>query len=250
MNNSAKGFGISFVFHGAVLFAIMSMGSLLPAADIVKIIDFSLVERPAPVRKKSSKRAPALKAPPAMESVVSRPLAPKFAKISVPVQEKELVPVKEANPPPEPVMPDPVVAENIIEEAVETEEAPVEHETTTADNLAEESTGPVSGPTGQDVADLEVARGQYVKANLHYIKNNIQKSISYPRIARKMGWEGKVVVSFVVDEEGMVHEVRIVKSSGFAALDKNAIATIKKAAPFRCPPVRAELVVPVIYRLA
>jgi len=40
-----------------------------------------------------------------------------------------------------------------------------------------------------------------------------------------------------------------VESSGFEVLDSNVIATIKAVSPFPRPPVKAELHVPIIYRL-
>ena len=95
-----------------------------------------------------------------------------------------------------------------------------------------------------------MGKQEYIKAQFIYIKDDIQKNITYPRLARKMGWEGKVVVSFVICEDGMVINIRIVKSSGYTLLDKNAVESIKKSMPFPSPPVRAELVVPVSYRLS
>lgn len=90
---------------------------------------------------------------------------------------------------------------------------------------------------------------QYLSAHFLYIKEEIQQSIDYPKVARRMGWEGKVVLSFVVCENGNVIDIRVVKSSGYAVLDKNAITTVKQRAPFPRPPVRAELTLPISYRL-
>ena len=68
-------------------------------------------------------------------------------------------------------------------------------------------------------------------------------------MARKMGWSGKVLVSFIVYETGNAENIKIMESSGFAALDKNAVETIRKVCPFPKPPVKAELIIPVVYRL-
>lgn len=73
--------------------------------------------------------------------------------------------------------------------------------------------------------------------------------MTYPKIAREMGWEGKVTVSFVVYENGHVDGIKIIESSGIGILDKNAVETIKKVSPFPKPPVKAELIVPIAYRL-
>ena len=247
MNNDVKGFGISFVLHGAILCSLMSMTTLQPADNMAKVIDFSLVERLGIPQKQLAKNAPTIKAPPTLKPAVKTPIAPMVTKITVPVQEEELIAKQEEKPAPKPLPKEPLIAKNIIEEvADEVQVAPLP-ETITA---AAPTPTAESHDQARDIAEPGLKKELYVEANFHYIKDNIQKKMSYPRLARKMGWQGKVVVSFMVGKDGKVQNVHIIESSGFAALDKNAIATIKKAAPFPCPPVRAELVVPVIYRLA
>ncbi len=250
MNNNFKSLAISGFLHGALLCSFMSVGTLAPAADMAKVIDFSLVERLGAPHKQTAQRPPTIKAPPALKSAAKTPIMPIVEKISVPFPAEILLAEKEITP--EPVADDPVVAENIIEEVVkEAETAPSpEIITAAAPTPTMDSHGQVAGATKSDASEKGFIKELYVKANFNYIKDNIQKGIAYPRIARKMGWEGKVIVSFVVDKDGKIQDVHIVKSSGFAALDKNAIATIKKAAPFPCPTVSAKLVVPVVYRLA
>ena len=250
MNNNIKGFGISFVLHGAILCSFMSMGTILPAADMAKVIDFSLVERIGAPQKQVGPSIPPLQAPATLKSAAKTAITPMVKKILVPVQAEEFLAEKEITP--EPAADDPVVAKNVIEEVVnEAQVAPLtETVTAAAPTPTAESHGQVAGATTTDVSERGLIKELYLEANFHYIKDNIQKRISYPRIARKMGWEGKVIVSFMVDRDGKVQDVHIIESSGFAALDKNAMATIKKAAPFPCSPVSAELVVPVIYRLA
>ena len=49
----------------------------------------------------------------------------------------------------------------------------------------------------------------------------------YPLIARKKGWEGKVVLQTDVDKKGNVKFVRILESSGFKVLDDISIETLK-----------------------
>lgn len=111
-------------------------------------------------------------------------------------------------------------------------------------NTATESSSDIS--TGDT---HEKSKARYIELNYAHIKDRIQKSISYPLMARKMGMEGKVIISFIVRENGEAEEMKILKSSGFSLLDKNVIETIKKILPFPTPPVRAELIVPVTYRL-
>jgi protein TonB len=82
------------------------------------------------------------------------------------------------------------------------------------------------------------------------IRDAIQRGIAYPATARKMGWEGKVVVAFRLLSDGSVRDVRVVRGSGHAALDRGAVAAVRNASPFPRPPVEAEIITPVVYRLA
>ena len=64
-----------------------------------------------------------------------------------------------------------------------------------------------------------------------------------------MGWQGKVLLSFIISADGSVREVKIIQGSGFPILDKSAIETVKDTAPFPKPPIEAQLVIPIIFRL-
>ncbi|MGZ8463711.1 MAG: TonB family protein [Candidatus Deferrimicrobiaceae bacterium] len=82
-----------------------------------------------------------------------------------------------------------------------------------------------------------------------WIRDAIQRTIAYPATARKMGWEGKVVVAFRLLSDGSVRDVRVVLGSGHAALDRGAIDAVRNASPFPRSPVDAEVITPVVYRL-
>jgi periplasmic protein TonB len=109
--------------------------------------------------------------------------------------------------------------------------------------------GTSSGPADGGGNSADQMRNRYLKEHFAYIKDLIQRSISYPSRARKMGWTGRVVVSFIIHENGRVSNEKVVNSSGFELLDNNVITTIKAVAPFPRPPVKAELRVPIVYRL-
>lgn len=82
-----------------------------------------------------------------------------------------------------------------------------------------------------------------------WIRDAIQRAIAYPATARRMGWEGKVVVAFQLLSDGSVRDVRVVQGSGHAALDRGAIDAVRNASPFPRSPVEAEVITPVVYRL-
>lgn len=152
-----------------------------------------------------------------------------------------------------------------LQEAVSEDQAPVDTPAPIQDSAEEEVQDTRTEQAGNlsDILDTttesssDISTGEtpekrnagYIELNYAYIKDKIQKNISYPLMARKMGMEGKVIISFIVRESGEAEEIKILKSSGFSLLDKNVIETIKKILPFPAPPVRAELIVPVTYRL-
>jgi protein TonB len=50
----------------------------------------------------------------------------------------------------------------------------------------------------------------------------------YPRLARRKGYEGIVVLEVLVDEEGRVGDMRLFRSSKHGILDRAAMASVKK----------------------
>ncbi len=113
---------------------------------------------------------------------------------------------------------------------------------------SQEGSGTNEGP-GNSAGGKESAKTKYLKDHFAYIRNKILRNISYPASARRMGWQGKVILSFIISADGSVREVKIIQGSGFAILDKRAMETVKDTAPFPKPPVEAQLVIPIIFRL-
>ena len=56
----------------------------------------------------------------------------------------------------------------------------------------------------------------------------IATSVKYPAEAQKAGVSGRVYVSFIVDDNGNVNDVKLAKSSGFSMLDEEAIRVISE----------------------
>ena len=49
----------------------------------------------------------------------------------------------------------------------------------------------------------------------------------YPRVARRRGYEGKVILEVLVNEEGRVEDLRIFQSSGHKVLDRSAMKSVQ-----------------------
>jgi TonB family protein len=76
------------------------------------------------------------------------------------------------------------------------------------------------------------ARANWVLA----LVDHIRAQTSYPELARLFGSEGRVLVHFVLDRKGAVHDVRIVQSSGSLLLDGRSVQLLYQAQPFPPPP--------------
>jgi len=64
----------------------------------------------------------------------------------------------------------------------------------------------------------------------------IERHKGYPTAAEARHQKGIVQLAFTIDRQGHVAASRIVRSSGFAALDQETIATVRRAEPFPSPP--------------
>lgn len=67
----------------------------------------------------------------------------------------------------------------------------------------------------------------------------LRRVLRYPREAQRDRITGEVRVSFVVAESGAVSSIRVVASSGYPVLDRAAVETVQRAAPFPAIPKEA-----------
>ena len=82
----------------------------------------------------------------------------------------------------------------------------------------------------------------------------IQKNMKYPALARRMGVEGKVFVGFVVNKDGSITGVEIVKGIS-TECDKEATRVVQLMPPWKVgkqngKPVRVKFIVPINFKLA
>jgi TonB family protein len=92
-------------------------------------------------------------------------------------------------------------------------------------------------------------KARYLKENFAYIRDLIQKRVVYPSMARRMGWQGSVKVSFIIFADGFAKGVNIIQTSGIEVLDMSAIKAVKDASPFPKPPCEAQIIIPLVYKL-
>ena len=80
--------------------------------------------------------------------------------------------------------------------------------------------------------DTSAARDSYGNT----LWGEIGKHKQYPRIAQMRGWQGEAIVELLLDGNGKLKSKKIIQSSGYDALDKQALDMVEKAAPFPAPP--------------
>lgn len=89
-----------------------------------------------------------------------------------------------------------------------------------------------------------------MKALMKYLQENI----SYPRISRDNNSQGRAFIRFVVNADGSIQGVEVLKSSGDIYLDKEAVRVVSgmpKWSPGKQAgkPVRVFFTLPVVFRL-
>lgn len=223
-----KGIQISVIVHLLAIFAVISFNNYIPASKIMQI-DFRM-ENAGGISKKDTEPSPKLKK----------------QEINRTIQKEEVVQ-------PQAIDAEKVIQKSTISSALLENQSPVsapvvhqESNNSLSSVKAVVSTHADPAPAGISV---ESVKQRYLKEHFNYIRDLIQNKLTYPRIARKMGWTGKVVISFVISTDGNVKDINITEGSGFEMLDKNTIETVKKTSPFPRPPVEAQLLIPVTYKL-
>jgi TonB family protein len=84
------------------------------------------------------------------------------------------------------------------------------------------STAPVAGPASASESAL---RGEIELAIAQYFH--------YPALARREGWQGSVQVGLTILDDGLISDVRVTHSSGYAVLDRAATNALNEAARIR-----------------
>lgn len=90
-----------------------------------------------------------------------------------------------------------------------------------------------------------------IKAHLY---TDLARHFDYPEMARRRGWEGRVMVAVNVASDGQLQQIRVARSSGFAILDDSALQSLRQVdhiteAVALLNGRRLAMQIPVIYRL-
>ncbi len=190
------------------------------------------------------------------KSYDKREIDPSLLNREVVVDEEMVEITKQEEPKPQPVeVPKQTTQLEIVQDDVETEDieinADVEQneviEEYVAPEVVEEEV--VEQEIFQIVEEMPSYPGGE-KALLEYVAKNIK----YPQIARETGIQGRVFVGFVVEPDGSVSNVKILRGIG-GGCDEEAMRVIKSLAKWkpgkqRGKAVRVSYQIPVVFKLA
>ena len=90
---------------------------------------------------------------------------------------------------------------------------------------------------------------QYIKMMLTFIESEMK----YPKIAKENGIQGRVFVTFVVERDGSISNVKAMRGIGFGC-DEEAIRVIQsmpkwKPARQRGETVRCSYIIPILFKM-
>lgn len=174
------------------------------------------------------------------------------------IEEEEIEIIQTAEvlpPPPPPDVPEVIEILNVVEDDVETAE--IEIDTEDEDDKAVVIQAPVtSGPTQEEDTEVVFVVVESMPsfpggdaALFKYLNDNIK----YPVIAQESGIQGRVICQFVVNRDGSIVDIEVVRSVD-KSLDAEAIRVIKNMPRWtpgkqRGKTVRVKYTLPVNFRL-
>jgi len=160
---------------------------------------------------------------------------------------------QETPPPPPPPAVQEVQVLTIVEDNVETEEINITSEET---NKEVEFQAPIEIAKEEEEEDVVFVivedKPQFPGGDQAMMKW-LAENIKYPVIAQENGMQGRVICQFVVNKDGSIVDIDVVRSVD-PSLDKEAIRVIKsmpkwKPGKQRGKPVRVKFTLPVVFRL-
>jgi len=108
-------------------------------------------------------------------------------------------------------------------------------------------------PTGPRQNSVSGAGPASSWSNANYsglVEAHLKRYKRYPAEAQSRGEQGRATVSFALDGGGRVTRVSLVRGTGHAALDQEAVAMVRRASPFPAPPDgRAQITAPVNFSI-
>lgn len=162
---------------------------------------------------------------------------------------------QETPPPPPPAPVQEIEVLNVVDDEVQTERIEINTE---ENNEVVEIKAPVEQVVEEEEKEDEIfmvveTMPEFPGGQAELFKY-LSENVKYPVIAQENGIQGRVICQFVVNKDGSIVDVEVVRSGGDASLDKEAVRVIKsmpkwKPGKQRGKPVRVKYTVPVNFKL-
>ena len=265
MREIFKAYSLSFLIHSLLLFGFFLLTQRLTLSEKRLIeIDLSLenVQRqpsadllqkaqPLPVRPPQTQPVPQAAIPPTKEEIKS----------STAKQLKQEERQSQVQSPPKPAEAEireiqTSQVQTVPPSKEETKSQTVEHSgqgegAPQAKEISQKPASQEREAEGPKLADENKnAEESLLRERLSVISNIVQRHINYPPIARRMGWEGSVLIGFVLEPNGDIRDLKVLKSCGYEVLDKEALDAIRRSyKDFPKPPISVVVKLLINFRL-
>ncbi len=160
---------------------------------------------------------------------------------------------QETPPPPPPPMVQEVEVLNVVEDDVETEEIQINTEENKEEIIIQAPVEIKEEEEEDNVVFVIVENKPEFPGGDAELMKFISNNIKYPVIAQENGIQGRVICQFVVNKDGSIVDINVVRSVD-PSLDKEAIRVIKsmpkwKPGMQRGKAVRVKFTLPIVFRL-
>lgn len=229
----AIGFALSAVLHVGLFAAVRSEPPQAPKMRVSEreiVVQLIVSRAPVSAAKPPPPEPPALAEPRVVEIPPEavkpvEPLLPKPKPVAEKPKPKRVADERTRKPPVShpPVKPAPVQISRRPPEP-----APVPASLMLPKTVAESSVPSVPEAPAVVMPDPKI-RQDYLAS----LAAEIRHCKYYPRSARRLREEGRVVVSFVIRKDGRLQDIAVRESSGYRRLDEAAIKTLQRVSPFK-----------------
>ncbi len=168
----------------------------------------------------------------------------------------DIPPTKQETTPPPPKIKAPKIIEVSDEELLEDADIDFDIEITEDTRISDDNIASLSMPPEEEKVDeifTIVEENPAPVGGFKAFYDYVSKNLHYPRKAKQLGIEGRVFVQFVVEKDGSLTDVHVVKGIG-GGCDEEAVRVISGAPRWnpgkqRGRPVRVRMILPVVFKL-
>ena len=253
MKPQTQGLQLSLLIHAVFILGVLGLSLMAGTTRRPVVIDFDLEKSipapPPPIQKSPETPVRKVAAPPSEKALKAIP--PPVPREEVrPIPPMEVPKVQETSP-------SWIHSTSDLTVPVENPGVPnvpgglgkVEGKAGASGTTSGSGKGGTGGGGTAEAGAGEKAKSRYLAEHFAFIRDKILQRVTYPPLARRMGWQGKVVLSFVINPNGTIKEPLVAQGSGHEILDQSALEALKGSTPFPQPPVEARITIPIAYKL-